>query len=298
MSNTGTLQQIEITEPGIYDMPEADYHADPVPGGSLSASGCKTILKAPAKFNHEQLQGNPVRKDVFDFGSAAHALVLGVGAEIVVIDAPDWRTKDAKQAKADAYAAGQVPILAKDHRIVQAMADVLHAHPIAGALLDGTKGGKAEQSMFWQADGIWKRALADWLPVPIDGERFIVTDYKTAADEGAEVNQFSKSVVNYGYASQAAWYLEGAMTLLGVKDPAFLFVCQEKVAPYLVSVVELSAELLLMGEQRNAQAVRLFKECRATGVWPGYPDRVQLATAPTWASYAHEADLNLWGVAT
>jgi len=288
----------EITEPGIYDIPEADYHADPVPGGSLSASGCKTILKAPAKFNHEQLQGNPVRKDVFDFGSAAHALVLGVGAEIVVIKAPDWRGGAAQQAKKDAYAAGQVPLLTKEFAIVQAMADVLHSHPLTEEYLNGTKGGKAEQSMFWQADGIWKRARADWMPTPVDGKRFFITDYKTAADEGAEVNQFSKSVVNYGYASQAAWYLEGAMTLLHVKDPAFLFVVQEKVSPYLVSVVELSAELLLMGEQRNAQAVRLFKECRATGIWPGYPDRVQLATAPTWASYQHEADLNLWGVAT
>jgi len=289
---------IEITEPGIYEMPEADYHADPVPGGSLSASGCKTILKAPAKFNHEQLQGNPVRKDHFDFGSAAHALVLGVGAEIVVIDAADWRTKDAKQAKADAYAAGQVPVLAKDHRIVVAMADVLHSHPLTEEYLNGTKGGKAEQSMFWQADGIWKRARADWMPTQVDGKRFFITDYKTTADDGAEVNQFSKSVVNYGYASQAAWYLEGVMTLLGVIDPAFVFVCQEKTAPYLVSFVEVSAEFLLMGDQRNAQAVRLFKECRATGIWPGYPNRVQLATVPTWASYQHEADLNLWGVAT
>jgi hypothetical protein len=64
------------TTPGFYDdIPEAEYHAD---RDSLSVSGAKVLLKAPALFKWQQ--DHPVHKDVFDFGSAAHALVLGVGA--------------------------------------------------------------------------------------------------------------------------------------------------------------------------------------------------------------------------
>ena len=41
-----------ITAPGIFDVPELDYHADrllaPQLGRSLSASGMKTILRCPA----------------------------------------------------------------------------------------------------------------------------------------------------------------------------------------------------------------------------------------------------------
>ena len=36
-----------ITKPGIYEMPEDDYHADPVPDWSLSASGAKLLLDLP-----------------------------------------------------------------------------------------------------------------------------------------------------------------------------------------------------------------------------------------------------------
>jgi hypothetical protein len=45
-----------ITEPGVYDIAEDHYHADPVPGGSLSNSGAKKLLppSCPAKFAYER----------------------------------------------------------------------------------------------------------------------------------------------------------------------------------------------------------------------------------------------------
>ena len=37
--------EVVVDEPGVYDgLDEAAYHADPVPGGSLSASGAKLLL--------------------------------------------------------------------------------------------------------------------------------------------------------------------------------------------------------------------------------------------------------------
>ncbi len=36
-----------ITAPGVYVIPADDYHADPVPGGSISASGARRILPRP-----------------------------------------------------------------------------------------------------------------------------------------------------------------------------------------------------------------------------------------------------------
>ena len=73
-----------ITRPGVYDnIPEAVYHRDPVPGGSLSSSGARKLLapSCPALFRHEQTHPQPHKK-TFDLGSAAHELVLGEGPGI------------------------------------------------------------------------------------------------------------------------------------------------------------------------------------------------------------------------
>ncbi|MGW9447058.1 hypothetical protein, partial [Bacillus mobilis] len=46
-----------ITRPGVYDgIPEAVYHRDPVPGGSLSSSGARKLLapSCPALFKYDQ----------------------------------------------------------------------------------------------------------------------------------------------------------------------------------------------------------------------------------------------------
>ena len=84
---------IQITSPGIYDMPAETYHADPVPAGSLSSTGARRILPpgCPALFRYEQQNGTGHRPE-FDFGTAAHKLVLGVGPKLKRINAKDWRT--------------------------------------------------------------------------------------------------------------------------------------------------------------------------------------------------------------
>jgi len=172
-----------LTQPGVYEIPEAVYHGDPVPGGSLSASGAKRLLppSCPARFRYEQ--EHPVFKATFDFGSAAHKMVLGVGPDLAVIDAEDWRTKAAKDEREAARLSGRIPVLRSEHAEVMAMAAALREHPVASALFDPQRGGKAEQSLFWpDAEfGIWRRARLDWMPDPNAPGRFILGDYKGLA---------------------------------------------------------------------------------------------------------------------
>jgi hypothetical protein len=277
-----------IDGPGIYDLPEADYLNDPVTEGSLSASGAKLILDCPAKYRHRQTAGQE-HKDHFDFGKAAHGLILGAGADVVVFEFDTWRTKDAQQAKKDAQADGAIPMLAKDWTIIQAMADQIRAHPIAAALLNPER-GRPEQSLVWH-DRIWRRARLDWLPDQPDTGRIIVPDYKTAAD--ASATGFAKAAANYGYHQQASWYLDGVRALLGVDDAAFVFIVQEKDAPYVVNVVELTADFLAIGEWRNEVAVSRYIECSETGVWPGYATDVQRIPAPRWLEIEHEQQIEM-----
>jgi hypothetical protein len=284
-----------ITEPGLYpDLDFATYLADPVPGGSLSHSGAKTLLNAsPAKFAYEREHGRP-GKAAFDTGHAAHSQVLGDGMEIAVI--PDeilgsngaTSTKAAKEFIADARARGAVPIKSDEAAKVQAMADAIREHPIAGKLLDPSR-GQVEQSAFWRDEdaGIWCRARFDYLSER-DG-RLLIVDYKSCAS--ARPRDFAKAVWNFGYASQGPWYIDGATTLNLGDNPEFLLVAQETEAPYLVNVFELAELALVIGAERNARARALFAECTESGVWPGYEAEVQELDLPTYAIFQHEEDM-------
>lgn len=266
-------------------MTEADYFAHP----ALSHSGIKLLLEAPAKFQHAATTGDRETKASFDFGTVAHALVLGVG-DVTVIDADDWRGKAAREQRDEAREEGSTPILAKDWAVCWAMAEALRTHPVAAALLAD---GKPEQSLFWTLDGIDRRARIDWLPNHEAGGRLIVADYKTTTN--ASVRAFERAIVDYGYHTAAQWYAEGVEACTGADDVRFLFIAQEKTAPFLVNVFELSAELLAIAEQRIEHALDVWRACTETGVWPGYSDQVERAIAPTWASIQHEHDLAQWG---
>lgn len=260
-----------ITEPGVYcDLSNEDYHLDPVPGGSLSASGAKTILKAPARFRYEQQ--HPVYKNVFDFGSVAHALALGDDTvNIVRLDFPDRRTKDYKTAEAEARALGSVPILRKDYAVIEDMVIALQDNTDAMDLL--TIPGKPEQSAFWQDErtGIWRRARFDRLPNS-DAPVFVIVDYKTAAS--ADPDDFARTVASYGYHMQAAWYCDAARALDLNPDPAFAFVVQEKDPPYIATVIQLVESATDLASQQNAKAIDRYIECKRTDTWPGYASGV------------------------
>lgn len=271
-----------ITEPGVYDLPDAEYHRDPVPGGSLSASGAKLILDCPARFRHFADHGAGHR-DVFDFGTAAHKYVLGSGPDIVVVDAANWQTKAARQAKALAHKHGRVPLLAHDLDTVKAMARAIEEHEIAGALFEpGT--GLAEQSLFWHDSEfeVWRRARLDWLPMHVSSAgRLIVPDYKTTVS--ADPDAIAKTIYNYRYHLQADWYTQ-AVQALGLADRVlFLFVFQEKQPPHVVTVVEVTADFLRLGRADNRRALAIYAASVATGQWPGYSDEVVRVDPPRWA---------------
>ena len=279
---TAIAEAAVLTEPGVYEIPEAIYHGDPVPGGSLSSSGAKRLLppSCPARFRYEQ--DHPVVKDIFDFGSAAHKLVLGVGPDLAVINARNWQTNKAKDERDAARAFGQIPVLADDYEQVKEMAAAIRQHPIAGALFDPDRGGKAEQSLFWPDHefGIWRRARLDWMPDPNATGRFILGDYKTCV--AADKASVAKAVANYGYYMQDAWYIDAVAALGLADDAAFLFVFQEKNPPYLITVAELDYAAIAAGREANRMAMEIYRDCKEIDRWPGYGDDIELISLPAW----------------
>jgi hypothetical protein len=279
-----------VERPGVYDLPDHVYHADPVPVGSLSSSGARKLLppSCPARFRWDQ-QHPPQPKRVFDIGHAAHKLVLGAGPDIVEVTAADWRTKAAQVDRDAIRAAGAVPLLTHEYVQVQGMADALSRHPVAAALFDPTA-GSPEQSLFWVDDetGVWCRARLDWLPRPRHG-RLIVPDYKTCVS--AEPGHIQRAVHNYGYHQQAAFYLDGVQALDLADTAAFVFVLQEKVPPYLVTVAQIDETAEQIGRELNRRAIDIYRRCAAADHWPSYSEDVALISLPTWAEARHNEEL-------
>lgn len=272
-------------EDGIYSrISDVEYHAD---RDSLSSSGARTLLNLTPEEFQARLDEPPNPKPQYDFGHAAHKMVLGEGAQLVRVDARDWRTNVAKEAREKAWAHGRAPLLKAQMDQAQRMAGKVFAHRIAAKLLEQ---GSAELSGYWHdaQTGVRLRFRPDWLPEHVGRGRPLVVDYKTAAS--ANPKRFAKSAADYGYHNQAAWYIDGLAATTGLDDAAFLFIVQQKDTPFLVSVVQLDAEAIELGRRQNRAAVDLYAACRDAGEWPGY-DGITTCSLPRWAVKQIEDDL-------
>lgn len=256
--------------PGVYEgIKNADYHADE----ALGSTSLKTLaLRTPAHWKWER--EHPVHKDAFDLGTAAHTLILEDDmSQLVIVEANDWKLKASQVAKADARAEGKIALLPKELDVVKAMRDSVMAHPLAR---NAFTGHRAEESVFWEEeDGLMLKCRPDaWKPG-------LVADLKTTVD--ANPNEFGKTAFNFGYFMSAPHYADGIKVTTG-EDVKFVFVNVEKTAPYLVSVTELTESDMNRGRYQLDRAKRIYRECTASGHWPGYAPFTTVSM-PTWAQY-------------
>jgi hypothetical protein len=199
-----------------------------------------------------------------NLGTAAHRHALGTGPEFIVWQY-DGRTKDGKAERADAApllaSQAAVAVTEDEHAQIVGMAAALRAHAEVRAILEHSQ---AEVSGFWQdAGGVWMRARYDLL-----GDA-TADDYKTTIDVSRR--GFSKAMASYGYHQQADFYQRG---LAALGHPAagvpMRFICQETEPPYLVQIHTPDDEALEVARLLNDRAIRIYADCTASGVWPGY----------------------------
>lgn len=259
----------------IHDLPDEKYHSS---RDSLSFSGAKLLLppSCPAKFR-ERMDNPPKPKPEYTFGHAAHRLILGKGAEIIEVDAPNWKTKAAQEIRNTACN-GIAPMLTHELETARAMERSVRAHPFAGRLFEH---GDAEVSMYSVdgATGVKLRGRTDWLTA-LDGQYFVV-DFKTS--DTAEPIQFARKGAGYLYHGQHAWY-EDLVKAVGLSDsPRFVDVVCEKTPPYVVTVVEYDAEAVTEGRRLNRLAIDIYAQCIEANAWPAYSDDVVPICLPYWA---------------
>ena len=255
-----------------------DYIADPCPDPSVSKGVIRTLVErspAHAHLEHPRLGGgndNPTNRS--DLGSAAHAMLLGGAEKIGFIDAPDYKTNAAKNAREECRARGQIPMLAKTAPALKAMVE------IARKAIEQFGPGDCEHTLIWQEGDTWLKSRPDFMAE----DRRIVVDYKTAsnADPAAWIKA---SLMNGGYDLQAALGLRGLDVLLGPDEREFLFLVQEITPPHACSVIGASPLMLELASKKIEAGLRIWRRCVSEDRWPGYDTRIHWADPPTWAQF-------------
>lgn len=266
--------------PGFHDnVAEEDYHADLLCAEpTLSRSVARLLLdRSPlhAWTAHPRLNPAyvPEQSEALEIGRAAHALAL-LGEDIcAVIDAPDWRSAAAREARDAARAAGRIPVLPPRHKMICDMAEAVRPYLVA------VREAKREVTAIWRDAGVLCRARFDGLS---DDPNAPVWDYKTTVD--ASPGTFARAVWRYGYDLQAAWYSRGYKVLTNRAPAGFIFIAQEKTPPYAVTLHKLTPEAYEYAERRCGDALSVWSRCIELDDWPSYEPVVHEITAPPWSA--------------
>lgn len=280
-------------------VPEAVYHRDPCEQASLSSSIARVLLgRSPLhaweqhpRLNPDWQEDEATNDRARDMGSAAHALMLGIGREVTLIPKDSYKTNAAKEAAAEARSAGNIPLLQPDFDAVQALVAKGKAQLAKSELAGIFDDGDAELTMVWKDGQSWCRSRIDFLPrIVRDGGHVIVPDYKTTAGS-AHPDDFARTLFEQGYDVQAAFYERGLRKLIPtLRTVEFVFVVQEQDAPHALSIVGLSGQALELAQSKVDVALRTWSLCLLNDVWPGYSPQISRIEVPNWR--AERTELN------
>jgi hypothetical protein len=235
--------------------------------------------------------------DARNFGQVCHKVLLG-GKELVVVDAPDWRTNKAKEERDAALESGQIPV-----RIGRYAEAVKLIGVVTNALFDSWRialTGQSELTAIWNCHGAWCQGRLDHLILHGSKKRpsgALILDFKfitSAATKKACENRF----IEHGYDIQHAAYVEAVGTLYpklaGKVKMQFVFI--EVDDPNAMRLMPVAGSMRKSGEIRWAKARGIWRDCMKTyskeTPWPAYRDDGEAAECPPWALNAQIAELD------
>jgi hypothetical protein len=262
-------------------MENADYHRH----AAVSKSHLDQVARSPLHYWARYVDPNrvvPEPTPAMEIGSAVHTHVLELDQwDARYVTAPDGIDRRTKAGKAEweafqTAATGRTVLAKADAELVMRMGHAVWGHPAAAALLHWK--GKAETTHMWtdEATGLQCKCRPDWLTD--DGK--LIIDLKTTED--ASPAGFRKSIANWRYHVQAAWYLDGLERATGTRPDQFIFVVVEKKPPHAVAVYAADAEMVAIGQTTAARDLEVLATCKQAGAWPGYSDQVEMISLPPW----------------
>lgn len=264
----------------IIDVQPDAYHA--LPG--LSSSIATTVVSRSPLHGWSQHGAYGARSRTptkyMDRGSIVHALVLGKGKDIAVLDFDSYKTNAAKAARDEARALNRTPILSEDYGEALMLSVVIKSKLEARGLI---LNGQSEVAIEWTED-------SDYGPVPCRGmldhvflDTGRIVDLKVVTN--AAPSKVERSSEDYGYAIQACAYQRALRAL----DPSlagrteFIFAFCEPEEPFAINLSRPCGAFEHIGERRWLRAVNAWGKCIRDNHWPAYGDDINFVSPPQWA---------------
>lgn len=273
---------------GIFrGIPHDEYHSDPCEKPSLSAHVAMEVVNHSLGHAHEihprlGRNGSSGSTKEQTTGTILHSMLLGGDVGIVEIDAPDFKTKKAQEARDEALAAGKVPIVKHRMAILREAADAVRASLLAL----GYDFGKAATIGSTELTAVWKSGLT-WCRARIDSlfaDACMIVDLKTTED--AMRASDGRNIVSCGYHIQAASNIDAIEThmpeMAGRVRFVDLFVEWERPKIGIVQR-EIKGEMLELGQRQWRRAIAAWGPAVESNIFPGYPSAIEPAICPPWA---------------
>ena len=300
------VEKIKV-EPGIYEGVSFETYQS---WGCINNSVLSIIAEKTALHAQEYILNQPEDTKAFLVGGAWHTAILEpalMQQRYIVEPDCDERTKEGKATMAEFEKnVGDKKILdAQEFDIIGKMAKVFRAHDVFKYINEG----KAEVCIVWQDKhtGLMCKGRIDYaraaqaflfdLKTTTDASPTAFhlmckgrTDYARAAQAflfdlktttDASPTAFQRSLYNYRYFQQAAFYCDGWQALTN-DMPTFVFIAVEKSAPHAIAAYECHENTIAAGRKAYIEAITRYAECLETGKWPGYSN-VQMMNLPNWA---------------
>jgi hypothetical protein len=251
-------------EPLLIVEPDREYRARDTE--YLTSHRLQTFRECPLRHHQEVTGAIPPRPDTpaYFLGRAAHTMVLEgkdkFHREYAVGDGPiNNRTgkpfgRDTKAFREWAEGQARPVVGTEDYAQLEAMAQMVRAHPFAAKLLmDGQAEGVVRESWI----GCKCQSRIDWY-----GSLGIL-DYKTCE----ELKWFPRDASKYHYVFQMAFYRQMVQLALGEVAPVH-FLVSEKKPPYPCAIWKVPEGLLDDAVEKCENDILRLMECREKGVWP------------------------------
>ncbi len=261
-------------KPRIITIPEAEYRK----ADGISKSDLDRIARSPAHFKHAVRE----ETDAMRIGTLVHQAVF-MQDQLDYVMKPRGMTFATKEGKAwrDAHK-GTTIITQAESDMIGGILNSVMKHPAVKKLLSA---GRAEQSIFaMDGKGTLRKGRTDWLP----DKTPVIVDLKTCED--ARPEKFTRSVLDYRYHVQGAYYLDLAK-LAGEDRRAFVLIAVEKTPPYAVMVYQMMDEDIEIGRDLYRRDLQVYRNCIASGQWPAYPEEIELIGIPEYVKQQMEEEL-------
>lgn len=139
------------------------------------------------------------------------------------------------------------------------------SHPVVKLL---RQHGGEEMSAIWDCAGITAKARFDKLILGKETAPDTIIDVKKTRLYKSTTTMWEKSVKEYQYHIQAAFYVDAVASLTG-KTPTFLWLIVEDKPPHCCNVIQCNRDTLAVGRQDYKRHVATYHDCKLTGDWPG-----------------------------